>query len=85
MSLFTGFWIIVSLTAVLLSRNARYAVREYLANRRFLIFTLYMGFLAVFGGLVVHVASRVINLIQAGQETAETLEPTAYVSRRLRH
>src|SRR5579859_2732563 len=59
------FWVITALTGILMSRNARYALRQYASDRNRLILTLYMALLVGFGYLVLHTTSRVMELVLA--------------------
>jgi ABC-type lipoprotein release transport system permease subunit len=64
-----SFWVIMALLAALLSRNARYAVRRYLADRNRLVLSLYLIFLFALGTMVIHITIRVMNLVQTANET----------------
>ena len=54
--------------AVLWIPNARYAVRQYMADRNKLIFTVYMVLLIVLGYLVVSLTTHILEFAQASQE-----------------
>lgn len=58
------FIVIVVLTGVLLSQNARYALRQYLASRDRLILTLYLTFLVILGALILYVTRRTLDIVQ---------------------
>ena len=63
------FWVIVGLTFILIARNARYALRQYVLDRNRLILSLYGIFLLAFGYMVIHITARMMNLVQAAAET----------------
>lgn len=65
----TVFWVVTALVAVLLSRNARYAVREYLAKRNRVIFSVYVTFLLILGYLLIHVTSRILDITEQIHES----------------
>ena len=62
------FWIIVAMVALLWIPNARYAVRQYLADRNKLIFTVYMLLLLILGYMVVTLTTHILAFAQASQE-----------------
>ena len=64
----------MALTGILLTQNARYAVRTYLANRQKMIFTVYFGLLIALGLLVSQVTARTLNFVQEAK-TQNILEP----------
>ena len=62
------YWAVIALVGVLWFKNTRYAVRQYLANRQKLLFTVYMVFLVTLGYLIIHVTTRMMLLVQASQD-----------------
>jgi hypothetical protein len=66
--MFISFWVIVVLVGVLWYRNTRYAIKQYLSNRNFVLFVLYMSLLIGLGFLLVHVTTRLLTIAQASQE-----------------
>lgn len=66
------FWIVVLLVALLLIPNARYAVRQYMADRNKLIFTVYMVLLITLGYMVVSLTTHLLEFVQTSQEVIET-------------
>ena len=65
------YWVVAVLVGVLWFKNTRYALKQYLANRQKMIFTIYMAFLLILGFLIVHVTSRVMSLVQASQDVID--------------
>jgi len=65
------FWVIVVLVAFLLIPNARYAVRQYMADRNKLIFTVYMVLLIFLGYMVVSLTTHFMEFAQISQEVIE--------------
>ena len=66
------FWIVVALVGLLLIPNARYAFRQYWANRNRALFTIYMAFLIALGYLVVMLCTRFLAFAQTSQEMLNT-------------
>jgi len=62
------FIVIVALTGLIMIPNALYAFRNYLANRNLIWLTVYFIFLLSFAGLVVHVTTRTIEIVQKAKE-----------------
>jgi len=69
------FWVIVVLVGVLLTKNARYAIRRYASDRNRLLLTLYFVFLVILGTMIIHITSRVISLVQAASEDTTAASP----------
>ena len=65
------FVIIVLLTAALLVPNGLYAFRRFLVEHNLLWLLTYFIFLAAFGYLVVHAATRTVQIVQAARETLD--------------
>ena len=63
------FWVIAALVAIFVSSNVRYAVRRYWANNERAVFTLYLGFLILFGGLVMHLTTHVLAFTQDARQS----------------
>ena len=59
------FWVIFILVVVLCFQNGRYAVKQYLSNRQYMIFTFYMVLLIAFGTTVLHLTTKVFETVQA--------------------
>ena len=74
-----AFVIIVVLTASLLIPNALYAVREFVTNRNLFWLTAYFVMLISLGGLVIHVTTRTVQIIQTAHEVL--MEPDIEVVR----
>lgn len=64
------FWVIVALVGVLLFRNTRYAMRQYLASRNRALFTIYMIFLLGLGSLLMHITARLMDFVQTARDIA---------------
>ena len=62
------FWVVVVMVALLWIPNTRYAVRQYLANRNKLLFTVYMVLLIGLGFMLISITTHVLTLAQASQE-----------------
>lgn len=62
------FGIIVLLLAVLMIPNALYAFRKFLEDRNVLVFCVYLGFLVILAYLVLHVTTRLGELVQTAKE-----------------
>jgi hypothetical protein len=67
------YWIVAALVGLLWYKNTRYAIKQYLANRHKLIFTLYMSLLGGLGYLIIHVTTRVMTLAQASRDVLTNL------------
>ena len=76
--MFVCFWLIVALVAVLMFKNARYALGRYLADRSRSILSVYLLFLGVFAYLVLHLTFRVIDFVQTAREP-DSIQPAPYV------
>lgn len=63
------FWVVVALTLVLILRNARYALRQYVSDRNKLILSLYFIFLLGLGYMIIRITARVMNLVETATET----------------
>jgi hypothetical protein len=61
------FWVITALTAIFMSKNARYALRQYWSGGRRAIFTLYMVFLLAFGALVTKLAAQTLTFVEVSR------------------
>lgn len=64
----TTFWVIIGMVALLWIPNTRYAVRQYLADRNKLLFTVYMGLLIILGYMVVSLTTHIIDFARASQD-----------------
>jgi hypothetical protein len=62
------FIVIVVLAAMVLIPNSLYGFRQYLANRNLIWLVTYFILLFAFAGLVIHVTSRTIEIVQAAKE-----------------
>ena len=67
------YLIVTALVGILWYKNTRYAVKQYLANRQFLLFAMYMSLLLGLGYLLVHVTTRIVGLAQASQDVLKDL------------
>jgi hypothetical protein len=54
-------------------KNTRYALKQYLANRQFMIFALYMSLLLGLGYLLLHVTGRVMTLAESSKDVVANL------------
>jgi uncharacterized membrane protein len=63
-----GFVIIVLLTGLLLIPNALYAFRQFLTNRNLVWLSVYFFFLLALGYLVLHLATRTVQIVQTAKE-----------------
>jgi hypothetical protein len=66
------YWVIAALVGLLWYRNTRYAIKQYLANRNYVLFTFYMVLLIGLGYLLVNITAHVMTLVQASQEVLNT-------------
>ena len=62
------FWVVVVLTAIISVENARYALRQYFADRNRAVLTTYFGVLFLFVYLVIHVTTRCLGFVQTVQD-----------------
>ena len=62
--MFILFWVIFALIVILCFQNGRYAVKQYIVNRQYLLFTFYMGLLFVLGYTVIHLTTKVFETVQ---------------------
>ncbi len=72
--MFILFWVVVGLTGILLFKNSRYALREYMADSKRLMLIMYFVFLFILAYMVIHITSRLMNLVQQSRE----LDQNAY-------
>lgn len=63
------FWAVAALVIVFISQNVRYALRQYWANHERAVFTMYLGFLLLFGYLVMHLTTHVLDFSQEARQT----------------
>ena len=62
------YWLVAALVALFISRNVRYALYHYWANRQRAVFTLYVVFLIIFGYLVMHLTFHVLDFTQQAKQ-----------------
>ena len=62
------FWVVAALVVVFISRNVRYALYMYWANRQRAVFTIYMIFLLLFGSLVMTLTTKVLDFTQQAKQ-----------------
>ena len=62
------YWLVAALVALFISRNVRYALYQYWANRQRAVFTLYVVFLIIFGYLVMHLTFHVLDFTQQAKQ-----------------
>ena len=76
-----AFGIIVLLTGVLLIPNALYAFKQFLANRNLVWMATYMGFLILLAYLLIHVTTRMADLVQSAKEAYMAPDPEVVSAR----
>jgi hypothetical protein len=69
------YGIIVILVAILLIPNALYAFRKFLQDRNMLLLIIYFVFLILLAYLLLHVTTRMTELVQTAKEVYEEPGP----------
>ena len=80
-----GFGLIIALVALLLIPNALYAFRRFMSGRDRVWFLTYMTFLIALGFLLVHIATRTIDIVQRAKEVYLEPDPEVVVRQPVRN
>ncbi len=66
--MFILFWVIFFLLVALCFQNGRYAIKQYLSNRQYLLFTFYVALLILLSYTVMHLTTKVVETVQTIHE-----------------
>lgn len=69
MNLFTIYWVVVGLLALLLVVNAKSALKKFFTDHNAPYFVLYMVFLFILAYLLLYITTQVIDIVGSAKDS----------------